>query len=336
MLAAWTLFLLLAAVVAVAGYWLSRFGHAIAEHTGLSGTWIGLALMATVTSLPELVTGLSAVRIPGGLDLAVGDALGSCVFNLLLLSAIDFFYRPSSMFGRASQGHALSAGYGAVLIAVVGLNLLSPLSIPGFGVSAATAVILPIYLMALRSTFTYERRRLLEPPEPTAARFPDLTLRRAIVGYVAAAGCVVAAGILLPGAALAVAGLMGWNTAFVGTLFLAGATSLPELVVTLSAVRIGALDMAVANLLGSNLFNMVVLAVDDLAFPAAPLLSSVSAGHLATVLTVLFMNGVVTAELIYRPTRRGAGVVSWASVALVAAYLVNALLQYRGFAPVPN
>lgn len=330
MLVVWTTFLLLGGVIAVAGFWLSRFGDVIAERTGLSGSWVGLILMATVTSLPELVTGVSSIRMAGSPDLAVGDALGSCLFNLLLLSVVDFFYRPVCLFARAAEGHALSTGYSVVLLAIVGINLLVPATIPGLPLSPASLVIAPIYALALRNTFTYERRRLLEPVEPAATRYPETTLRRAVLGYLTAAAAVVAAGVLLPGAALDLAEAMGWTSTFVGTLFLAAATSLPELVVTLSAIRIGALDMAIANLLGSNLFNMLVLAIDDVAYTDGPLLSHVSEAHSLTVLIGLLMTGVVTVGLVYRPTARPARAVSWVSLALVAAYGVNALILIAG------
>lgn len=333
MLIAWTSFLLLGGVIAVAGFWLSRYGDVIAERTGLSGSWVGLILMATVTSLPELVTGVSAVQMADAPDLAVGDALGSCLFNLLLLSVIDFFHRPVCLFARAAEGHALSTGYSAVLLAIVGANLLVPATFPGLTVSPATLLIVPIYVLALRNIFTHDRRRLIQPAEPAVARYPDTTLVRAVSGYLVAAVAVVAAGILLPGAALGIAEAMGWSNTFVGTLFLAAATSLPEMVVTLSAVRIGALDMAIANLLGSNLFNMMVLAVDDFAYPKGPLLSHVSAGHSFTVLTALLMTGIVTIGLIYRPTARPAGAVSWVSLGLIAAYGANALLLIYGVSP---
>lgn len=330
MLVVWTTFLLLGGVIAVAGFWLSRFGDIIAERTGLSGSWVGLILMATVTSLPELVTGVSAIRVAGSPDLAVGDALGSCLFNLLLLSVVDFFYRPVCLFARAAEGHALSAGYSAVLLAIVGINLLVPAAIPGLNLSPATLLIVPIYMLALRNIFTYERRRLLEPVEPALARHPGTSLQHAVMGYVAAAVAVVAAGVLLPGAALDLAEVMGWTSTFVGTLFLAAATSLPELVVTLFAIRIGALDMAIANLLGSNLFNMVVLAIDDLAYGDGPLFSNVSGAHSLTVLTGLLMTGILTVGLVYRPTARPARAVSWVSLALIGAYGANALVLLAG------
>lgn len=80
----WLQFLVCLVVIGIAGYRLCRFGDAIAEKSGLSRSWVGLALIATVTSLPELATGLSAVTIAGVPDIAVGDVLGSCVFTPML------------------------------------------------------------------------------------------------------------------------------------------------------------------------------------------------------------------------------------------------------------
>lgn len=327
---AWTTFVFLAAAIAVAGFWLMRFGDVIAERTGLSGSWVGLALMATVTSLPEIVTGVSAVRLEGDPDLAVGGVLGACAINLVLLSVVDIAYRPAGMFTRASRGHALSAGYGVVMLATVGLDLLVPLRLGGLPLSPATLVILPVYLLALRTTFTLERREMMEPPEPSAAHYPEITLRRAVAGYLVCAAFVIAAGVALPGTAARLAEAMGWTSTLMGTLFMAAATTLPELVVTLSAVRLGAVDMAMATLLGSNLFNMVALAIDDLVYVEGPLLAAVSPEHAVTVILAILMTGLATAGLIYRPAGRAAGTVSWVSLALVGAYVLNVWLLMAG------
>jgi cation:H+ antiporter len=318
-LLAWSGFIFLGAIIAVAGSRLSHYGDAISERTGLSGSWIGLVLMATVTSLPELASGVGSIRIANSPDLAVGDVLGSCAFNLLLLALVDAAYRPVCMFTRASRGHALSVGYGSLMLGLVGFGLLSN----GPIAAGMTILVGAIYFLALRAIFTFERREMLEPQVATILRYPDLTLKRAVSGYLVAAAFVVGAGLFLPSAAAAIGQTQGWSDSFVGTLFLAAATSLPELAVTLAAIRIGSLDMAIANLLGSNLFNMLVLTLDDLIYEG-DLLQAASAANLSTILAALAMNGIVVTGLIYRPKGRPAHLVSWASLALVAIYVMNA------------
>ena len=124
-----------------------------------------------------------------------------------------------------------------------------------------------------------------------ARRHPDVTLAMAARRYAAAAAAIAVAGVALPFAGSAIADIMGWNRTFVGTLLIAGATSLPELVVTIAAVRYGALNMAVAGLLGSNLFNMLILAIEDGLYLPGPLLAHVSPAHAVSAISAMIMTG---------------------------------------------
>ena len=320
-----------AALIAVAGTKLSRYADVIADKTGLSGNRTGLILLATVTSLPELATGISSVTIADAPNIAVGDVLGSCVFNLVILVVLDFLHRGESVYRRANQGHILSAAFGIVLIGFTGLNLLlgdkaAALAIGHIG--ASTPVIVALYVIAIRAVFIYERSQMREFAGKIADRYPKLTLRRAVVGYVAAAIVIVAAGIWLPFIGVQLATVMGWHKTFVGTLFVAIATSLPELAVTVAALRIGALDMAIGNLLGSNLFNIVILALDDLFFLKGPLLAHVSSLHAMSALSALVMTGIAIVGLLYRPRARILGAVGWISLGLLTVYLLNSFVLY--------
>lgn len=77
----WIQFLIWATLILLSGSLLAKYSDLLAERTGLGRAWIGLILLATVTSLPELATGISAITIVSAPDLAVGSVLGSCVFK---------------------------------------------------------------------------------------------------------------------------------------------------------------------------------------------------------------------------------------------------------------
>ena len=328
---AWLDFAVCAAVIGVAGHRLSLYGDIIADKTGTSGSWVGLVLLASVTSLPELVSGVSAVALAGAPNIAVGDVLGSCVFNLAILVVVDFLNRGESVYRRASQGHILSAGFGVVLVGLAGLNVLlgDRTILPAMGhVGGYAPVFVLLYLFAMRTLFEYEQEQLAALAARQASRYPEVTLRQAAAGYALAAIAVLAAGSLLPFAGVRLAEAMGWHKTFVGTLFVAGATSLPELAVTVAAVRIGAVDMAIANLLGSNLFNVAILALDDLAFLPGPLLSHVSPMHAVSAASAVVMTGIVIVALLYRPRTRLFKTVGWASLALLTVYLLNTYVLY--------
>jgi len=331
LLLVWLQFFGCATVIAVAGAKLSRYGDVIADKTGVSGSWVGLVLMAAVTSLPELVTGISAVAAANSPNIAVGDVMGSCVFNLAILVVVDFLYRSEPVYRRASQGHILSAGFGVIMIGFAGLNVLlgnraDSLAMGHVGVYAP--IFLLLYLVAVRAVFYYEREQLMAHAQDEATRYPGVSLRQVAVRYAVAALAILVAGSWLPFVGVRLAELMGWHRTFVGTLFVAGATSLPELVVTVASLRIGAIDMAIANLLGSNLFNIAILAVDDVFFPGGPLLSHVSPMHAISAVSGVVMTGVVVVALLYRPKARVFRTVGWVSLSLFTLYLLNTYLLY--------
>jgi cation:H+ antiporter len=222
-----------------------------------------------------------------------------------------------------------------MLIGVVGLNLLLAANgmTPAVGhVGLYTPVILIIYAVAMRTLFRYEAAQraafAAAAAERTEERYPGITLRQAILRYLAAAAVVVAAGTALPFVGEQMAQLMGWHQSFVGTLFVAFATSVPEMVVTVAALRIGALDMAVSNVLGSNLFDIVIIAVDDLLFLRGPILQHVAPTHAVSALSAMIMSGIVVVGIFYRPRTRLFRAVGWTSLLLLTMYILNTVFLY--------
>ena len=320
------------AVIGYAGYYLSRFGDIIADKTGMSASWVGLILLSTATSLPELATGISSVSFADAPNIAVGDVLGSTVFNLAILVMLDGMYKRETLYSRAAQGHILSASLGSLLIAFAGFSLLLDRAgmSPAFGqVGFYSPFIMMVYLVAMRAVHSYEHRTLVEYTEESAERYPDATLRSAVKGYALSALAVVIAGSWLPFIAKDIAEMMGWGRSFVGTMLVAGVTSAPEVAVTVSALRIGALDMAIANLLGSNLFDIIILAVDDLFYRKGPLLANVDASHALTAFTAVMMSALVAVGLTFRPQGRTVVGLTWVSLGLFMLYVLNSWILFE-------
>ncbi len=327
----WFQFAVCVIVITVAGVRLTRYGDAIADKTGLGGAWIGVVLLATVTSLPELVNGISSVAFADAPDIAAGDILGSCVFNLAIIVILDFIYRPVSVYSKASQGHILSAAFGIMLIGITGFNIL--LSAQGnnlrfFHVGLYTPVIMVVYFIAMSMVFRYEKAQLAKFTVLEEDQYPGLTLQQAIVRFVIAASLVVLAGLFLPFIGKAIAQQMGWYESFVGTLLIAATTSLPELVVTVAALRLGAVDMAIADLFGSNLFDICILAIDDLLYLKGPLFEYVSPAHAVSAFSAMMMTGVAIVGLFYRTQTRVLKMVGWVSIFLFFLFLLNSYILF--------
>jgi cation:H+ antiporter len=324
-------FFVCAALIAGAGFALSRSADRLAEAHGWGRGWVGLALLATVTSLPELASGISAVTLVGAPNLAVGNALGACVVNLAFLVVVDLLQRHQPMYRDASATHLLSAGFGVVMLGFVAMSLVTGRGAPALlHVGLYSPALLALYLLALKSVFLHEQslRAASAGPAGPAGTGAGISTRREWRRFGLAAVVVLGAGSWLPELADGLAQALGLSRSFVGTVFMALVTTLPEMAVTVAALRLGALDMAIGNLLGSNLFNVLILAIDDLAYTRGPLLAGAAPQHAGTVATALVMTGLVIIGLVMRPQGRVLRVTSWVSLGLVAAYGINAALLF--------
>ena len=325
----WVQFLATALVIVFAGVRLARYGDVLGEKTGLGRSWVGVVLLAATTSLPELFTGFGATALANLPDIAVGDVLGSCMFNLLILSFMDAL-QPEPLSTRAHQGHALSIGFGLLLIGVAGLGLMGSSRLPAIGwIGLYTPVLIAIYFVSMRLIFTHEQHRRTRESKEVAEglHYAAIPLRTAVLHYTIAAVLVVGAALWLPRLGAELARQTGLGEAFVGSLFIAITTSLPEIVVSLAAVRIGAIDLGIGNVLGSNLFNLLILGLDDVFYRQGPLLTAADASHGITVLGVVIMNALFLIGLTYRVmTKRFA--VAWDTGAMAAVYVAAVSLAY--------
>lgn len=336
--AVWLAFFICLFVILFTGTKLSRYGDVIAVRTGLGGAWIGLVLLAVVTSFPELVTGLSAIIVVDAPDLAVGAALGSCVYNLLIIAILDFVYRAGSIYSGIQHSHSLSAGFGVVLLGALASAIFvqqhfAPIH---FGHVGPYAIIAPVvYFIGIRSVFFFERREnqvytsgLVEAVHARRVEAPASGLARVYVLFAVNAVVLMGAATALPVIGEALAVIMGWDETFVGTIFLALVTSVPEVVISVEAVRIGAIDLAIGGLLGSNLFDLVILAIEDFAYLDGPILAAASDQHLLTAIAALTMTGIAIVGLCARPRARVFRVVAWTSLGLLIVGLFSALILF--------
>lgn len=327
----WVKFVVCTSLIVYSGSKLSKYGDIIAEKTGLGRTWIGVMLLASVTSLPELVTGISSVTYAGVPDIAIGDVLGSCAFNMLILVILDAIHHPAPLSARANHGLILSAGFGILLLSIVTISLFwGNRMVPLGWIGLYTILFLVIYLVAMRLVYHYEKKQILIFMKEVAVelKYMEITTKTAVVNYVINAVVVIIAAVFLPKIGEGIAETTGLGQTFVGNIFIALSTSLPEVVVSISAVKIGAVDLALGNLFGSNIFNVgLILAVDDIIFLKGPLLSFAGKGHMVSALSAIAMTTIAIIGLIYR-TKKKPLFLSWHSIGICFVYIINMLMLY--------
>jgi cation:H+ antiporter len=322
-------FIMSAAIILVAGYKLSYYGDIIAEKIGLSRTWIGVVLLASTTSLPELITGLSSVALVGVPDIAVGDALGSCMFNVLIIALLDLMGDELPISAKVHQGQVLTAGLGIFMLGIVALSLDVGAQMPAVGwIGVNSIVLIVLYLVAMRMVFRYERRRVAEFVGAVEdARHAGMSTARTYVMYGLNALFIVGAATYLPYVGEEIARQTGLGQSLVGSIFIAASTSLPEVVVSFSALRMGAADMAFGNVLGSNLFNLAVLGIDDLFYREGVLMANVAGANGITAVAAMTLTAIAVIGLTYRATTKRL-YLSWDSWAIVGVYFSALVVLY--------
>jgi cation:H+ antiporter len=321
----WLEFLACTIVILWSGSRLSRYGDVVAEKTGMGRTWIGVVLLASVTSLPELIAGVSSVTVYNLPNIAAGEVLGSCLFNLLILAALDVGRRRAPISSLTHQGQVLTAAFGILLLGLTAISILASHLLPVVGwVGVSSVVLLVIYFVAMRIVFRFERRRIAAflAEVRQEARYAHISKIHAYRRFALCAVLIVAAATYLPHVADEIAGMTGLSVTFVGSIFVALATSLPEIVVSRAALRMGSVDLAVGNVLGSNLFNVAILALADAFYLKGSLLSHVSPIHAITAAAAMTMTAILMIALVYRPKKKVL-FFSWEALGIFLIYVLT-------------
>lgn len=299
-LALW--FVACALILVAAGTALTRSADTIAERTGFGRVFVGALLLAGATSLPELTTDIAAVRI-GAVNLAVGDLFGSSIANMLILALLVAMSPGRRLLREASATHRLSGHLAiALTLLAAGLVLLGTTATIA-GVSPGTILLVLVFVVGTWSTFRQSAHEVIAARVPSAASptdppaTPQAGLATASVLFSVAVVAILLVAPKFAAIATELADRSGLGRTFVGTWLLGITTSMPELVSGIAALRMRAYDLAVANLFGSNAFNMAVFIALDLVHPGESIFAALSPVHALTALAAVVLMLIAIARL---------------------------------------
>ncbi len=299
------MFLVSASVLVWAGSTLAGYADQIAERMKMSRLFVGTIMLAFATSLPELVTDITAARA-GAPDLALGDLFGSSMANMAILAIIDLLYR-GRVWPSVELGHARVAAVAIALTSLAALGILTESTLAVGWVGVTPILIAALYVVSIawfRRTPSLARPGLETPviPIQRPIGWSEKAASRSLTGLWARfAGSALVILITAPFVTLsvkAVADATGIAQTFLGAAILAVTTSLPELIASIASIRIGAYDMAVGNLFGSNIANMSVLLFADLAYTEGPILSAVAPTQAVSALGAILLMAIAVAAIV--------------------------------------
>jgi cation:H+ antiporter len=331
----WLEFLISAAIITFAAMQLAKYGDIIGIRTKLGGMFVGTLLLATATSLPEVLTTINAVST-GVPDLAAGALFGSNMFNILLLAVLDLIHYRRRITRKDATKHALSGSLAVMMIGLAVFFIIADLpyqiKIGSFVVGLDGITMILAYLLAISLLRKHSRQH---PGVSSELEIPEglPSLKVSILWFAIAVLVLIFVTPWMVDASVRIADITGLGATFIGSTLVAFVTSLPELVTTISAARIGADDMAIGNLFGSNMFNMFSIGIADFFFINASFFSVIDSSFLLIGMLGLLMTVFGLIGTLARIEWRIFFVEVDALVLILAYFGGMALLFARGLAP---
>ena len=293
----WVQLTVLAIIIVFSATYLTKSADVIAIKTGLGRSFVGVVMLATATSLPELGTGLAAVTVISGyegVNLAAGDVFGSNIFNLLIIGLLDIFWKNGSIFKSVTRQSVPIGQFGILLVFIAIVAMLFHKNFDFMGNIYISPMSFLLILTFGFSMYYLYKNQNVDKNQINSETYSQESLTKAFRNYFIAAFVIVGAAFFLVSTSDDLSVKMNWEHGFVGTQFLALCTSLPELAASIAAIRIMAPELAVTNLLGSNIFNIgFVLFLDDVFYLESSIWGLFSYIHLLTACISITMTFVV-------------------------------------------
>jgi cation:H+ antiporter len=314
-------------VIAFAGSRLTTFADRLADLTGIGEALMGAVFLGVITSLSGIVTSVSAAY-QNHPELSVSNAVGGIAFQTVFLAIADMFYR------KANLEHA-SASLTNVLQSIMLILLLSFIMMMAFmkeftifNIHPGSILLIIFYLIIQRMISKVRKDPMWDPvdTEETNLDIADedaeqkWNMTSTIIRFVIFAILIVFAGYFIMQSAVYIADNTGLSASLMGAVFTSLSTSLPELMVTVSAVRQNALALAVGNIIGGNTFDVLFISFSDVAYRQGSIFHAFNDSHFFIFTITIIMTAILSMGLLYRQ-RHGFAGIGWESLWILLVFL---------------
>jgi len=327
-------FLAAALAILYTGPRLAATADAISQRTRTGQAMIGALLLGATTSLPGIVTSVATAGF-GYPELSISNAIGGITAQTAFLGVADIAYR------RANLEHAAASlgnlTYGTLLITLLSIPLVS-FAAPDwtlFGVHPASVVLILTYVFGTRLSSASELEPMWQPRrtdeterESLHASHDRRTLTQLFVAFAVLGAMTALAGFAIAESGVALSRRTGLSQTAIGGLLTAVATSLPELVTAVAAVRRGALSLAVGDIVGGNAFDVLFLAFADIAYRDGSLYHAFNDRHVFVMSVAILMTSVLLLGLLKRE-RHGFGGIGFESTIILLLYAASVVVLVR-------
>ena len=257
------LYLALAFLIVFLSIKLSKYVDMLDKTTKLSGALIGGVFLAAVTSLPELFTSISAVLFLGQSELVLGNVMGSDIFNMAVLGVLLIIFIKSFSKKNLNKSLIWTSIFLVLLYGFASYAALCKYQLLMWGINVISIVIITIYAVSVKF--------ISEETEKEEDVTVPLSKKQIITRFILCSVLLVATSIGITYLSDSLAETLHLGKTLAGAILLGVATSLPEVVSTISLMKMGNFDAGVSNILGSNTFNFLILSLADFMNYKAPI-----------------------------------------------------------------
>lgn len=295
----------------------------------------GGLVLGAATSLAGIVVSVSAAA-QGDASYAVSNAVGGIAVQTLFLALADLFYRGPNLEHAAAEPANL---FQTVLL--IGFLSLPVAAMAGpevsmLGVHPVSVILAVAYVAGVHLTTTMRDQPMWRPVKTSATREDEpedaaeagKPVRRQATQFAALVAVMGASGWVISQTGAEFIARFGLSSSLVGALGTAVVTSLPELITTLTAIRRGALQLAVGGIIGGNTFDTLFLVFADVAYRDGSIYHAASGSDLFWLATGLLMTVILLAGLILRQ-REGPARIGVESVLMMVVYAVAVLVALQ-------
>ena len=322
-------FTLSAGLIAVFGSVLSKLADRLADATGMGEALMGGIFLGSMTSLSGITSSVTAAA-EAHAHLSFSNAVGGLAVQTAFLPLADLAYRKVNLeHAAASLSNIMQA---ALLIALLALPLLAATGpdLSVLSVHPVSLVLVAAYVLGMRQIarsgdnpmWAWKHTPETRPDVPKHQRETARALARLWAQFAGCSVVIVIAGYAIAQSGITIAAQTGLSEGFVGAVFTGVFTSLPELVTSVSAVRTGALTLAVGGIVGGNCFDVLFLSFSDIAYREGSLYHAVGQQQLFLVSLTILLNCIILMGLLHRE-KRGIANIGWESILVLIAYALG-------------
>lgn len=316
---------------------MTKTARDLAHETGMGEVLMGALFIGASTSLSGITTSITAA-MSGYAELAVSNSLGGIAAQTAFLAIADIAYRRANLEHAAASAENLFMT--TLLMTLLSIHLMG-IAVPNLSIwviHPATLLLIAVYLLGIHLLSRTHKMPMWLPRKthdtPIEEHKSRKRMSKDLAGlwgrFLIYSVIVASAGWLLSQLAVPLVQRTGLSYGVVGGVLTAVSTSIPELVVAVTAVRMGALNLAVGDIIGGNAFDTLFIAASDIAYNEGPIYAAVSSTEVFWLANSLLMTGTLLMGLVYRQ-RHGPGNIGLESTALLLLYFGGIALLGMGF-----